>query len=224
MKHCLIAQNIGASSAADDANVGSLAYLQANLVRTSASSSSTGPAPLTGDPLLAPLGDYGGPTFTMALKPASPARNAATGSTATSDQRGFPIVGTPDLGAYEAGTITNYANFIWETLPATATLAQHATTADFDGDGANNLGEYLAGTVVTNPASVFRIVQIARSGSSFTLNYPTVAGRKYVTEFTTDFLAWQDLTASLTGDGSITSLTFNFPDFPKAFLRVRGGP
>ena len=53
----------------------------------------------TGDPLLAPLGDYGGPTQTMALQPGSPARNAATGRSTTADQRGFPIVGTPDIGA-----------------------------------------------------------------------------------------------------------------------------
>ena len=38
----------------------------------------------------------------MALHPASPAINAAVGSTLTRDQRGFPIINTPDLGAYEA--------------------------------------------------------------------------------------------------------------------------
>ena len=41
------------------------------------------------------------------------------------DQRGFSLVGTPDLGAYEAGTFTNYNAWIWETLPVTATDAQH---------------------------------------------------------------------------------------------------
>ena len=65
----------------------------------------------------------------MALLPGSPARNAATGSTVTSDQRGFPIVGTPDIGAYEAGTFTNYNAYIWETLPVTATVPQHASAS-----------------------------------------------------------------------------------------------
>lgn len=35
----------------------------------------------------------------MALLPLSPARNSAVGSRITSDQRGFPFVGVPDIGA-----------------------------------------------------------------------------------------------------------------------------
>jgi hypothetical protein len=95
-----------------------------------------------GDPLLAPLGDYSGPTMTMALKPGSPALNAATGSAVTADQRGVPIVGTPDIGAYEAGIPRNYAAWDYETLPATATLAQRAPGFDYDGDGRLNVLEY----------------------------------------------------------------------------------
>lgn len=59
----------------------------------------TDAAPL--DPLLAPLGSYGGPTQTMPPLAGSPAVNAAVGSTITSDQRGFPISGVPDIGAAE---------------------------------------------------------------------------------------------------------------------------
>ena len=68
----------------------------------------SGPDAITAAPLLAPLGNYGGPTQTMALQPGSPARNTATvlAPAITSDQRGFPIVGIPDIGAYEAGTLT----------------------------------------------------------------------------------------------------------------------
>ena len=224
LKHCLIAQNIGASGAADDANVSSLAYLQANLVRTSASSSSTGPAPLTGDPLLAPLGDYGGPTFTMALKPASPASNAATGSTATSDQRGFPIVGTPDLGAYEAGTITNYANFIWETLPASATDAQHAATFDFDGDGASNGDEWLAFTHPGNPTSHFGITSFSKTGSIFSITFPTVLGRNYFVEYSLDLLTWSPFTSVFAGTGNPIAVLGNFPGATKVFLRPLVSP
>ena len=53
------------------------------------------------DPMLAPLGDYGGATQTMPPLPGSPAIDAAGNSTATADQRGFPIVGIPDIGAVE---------------------------------------------------------------------------------------------------------------------------
>jgi hypothetical protein len=59
------------------------------------------------DAQLAPLGNYAGPTQTRALLPGSPARDAATNSTATTDQRGYPLFGTADIGAYERqlGTI-----------------------------------------------------------------------------------------------------------------------
>lgn len=78
----------------------------------------------------------------MALLPGSPARNAAVGSTITTDQRGFPIVGTPDIGAYEAGTFTDYDAWIWERLPANASPAARARAIDHDGDGRSNALEY----------------------------------------------------------------------------------
>ena len=66
------------------------------------------------NPLLAPLGNYGGPTQTMALLPGSPAIDAgnnalavdANGNPLDYDQRGtgFPRIvgGTVDIGAFEA--------------------------------------------------------------------------------------------------------------------------
>ena len=60
---------------------------------------------LTADPRLDPLNDNGGPTQTHALKPNSPAKDAATGTCMAADQRGeprpFPAGGECDLGAYE---------------------------------------------------------------------------------------------------------------------------
>ena len=126
-----------------------------------------------------------GPLQTAALKPGSPARNAATGSTFTTDQRGFPLVGTRDLGAYEAGTFTNFNVFIWEPPPATATDEQHAAAFDFDGDGANNGAEFAAGTLVTNPASVLRITKFTRTGDTGSITFPTVLGRIYTFETST---------------------------------------
>jgi len=57
-----------------------------------------------GIPLLAPLGDYGGPTPTMPALPGSPAINGCTNGTSfAADQRGLPrVVGAfADLGAVE---------------------------------------------------------------------------------------------------------------------------
>ncbi|MCC6235762.1 MAG: hypothetical protein IT580_24205, partial [Verrucomicrobiales bacterium] len=63
----------------------------------------------SGNPQLAALADNGGPTPTMALLTGSPALNAATGSSVTTDQRGLPMNGVPDLGAFEAQSNVNDA-------------------------------------------------------------------------------------------------------------------
>jgi parallel beta-helix repeat protein len=68
--------------------------LGANIIQSHINSgnlaSDSGPPAIMADPLLAPLGDYGGPTQTLALLADSPARDAAVDSTLTFDQRDFP--------------------------------------------------------------------------------------------------------------------------------------
>jgi hypothetical protein len=96
-----------ASVGADLFNEESLAYTGANLVKNvvnlGPAGSVTGPAPINATALLAPLGNYGGPTPTMPPLPNSPAIDAAGTTAFTTDQRGFPrVVGYgPDLGAVE---------------------------------------------------------------------------------------------------------------------------
>jgi RHS repeat-associated protein len=89
----------------------------------------------TGDPRLAPLGDYGGPTKTHALLSGSPAidggSNASTAQ--VTDQRGFsrvvddsavgPADHTVDIGAFEYGQVIT-------------------TSADFDGNGYKESAAY----------------------------------------------------------------------------------
>ena len=69
---------------------------------------------LTGDPMLAPLGDYGGPSQTMPPLAGSPAIDAAgTTDPGGTDQRGFPrfvdgdasSTAALDIGAVEAGPV-----------------------------------------------------------------------------------------------------------------------
>ena len=56
-----------------------------------------------GDPGLAPLGDYGGPTLTMAILPGSAALGGGlTISDLPTDQRGLPRGNTIDIGAFQA--------------------------------------------------------------------------------------------------------------------------
>jgi hypothetical protein len=112
LANTLVAAN-AASFAPDVA--GTLTSLGHNLFGTGASGA--GPNDLVGtaasplDPLLAPLGNYGGPTATMALRPGSLAidhgDNARAvgpdGAPLTADQRGFARIsnGTVDIGAFE---------------------------------------------------------------------------------------------------------------------------
>ncbi len=59
------------------------------------------------NPLLAPLGNYGGTTQTMALLPGSPAIDAGSSAYGGStDQRGKPRVGPTDIGAFESQGFT----------------------------------------------------------------------------------------------------------------------
>jgi hypothetical protein len=60
------------------------------------------------DPLLAPLGNYGGPTQTMALLPGSPAIDAGRDGTdvPSADQRGQSRVSAVDIGAFESQGFT----------------------------------------------------------------------------------------------------------------------
>lgn len=178
------------------------------------------------DPLLAPLGDYGGPTPTMALLPYSPARDAATAlvPAISSDQRGFSIVGPPDIGAYEAGTLANYASYIWEALPPESIATEHAATFDYDGDGADNFSEWLALTNAADPASKMRFTQFVRTGNFLSIAFPSAIGRTYSVENSSDLESWNALT-TLPGTNQPISLVVGpVNSLPKYFLRLRVGP
>jgi hypothetical protein len=109
LRNTIVAENSGPQFGDSGASVGpgTFTSLGFNL-----SSDSSGNLVQTGDlqnanPLLAPLGSYGGPTQTLALLPGSPAINAGTttGAPAT-DQRGQRRVGAVDIGAFESQGFT----------------------------------------------------------------------------------------------------------------------
>jgi hypothetical protein len=81
-----------------------------NLLGTGVNDPSPGPGDIfTDSPDLAPLGNYGGPTQTMALLPGSPAIGAGSNPLDLgTDQRGEPrsVNGTVDIGAFESQGFT----------------------------------------------------------------------------------------------------------------------
>ena len=98
-------------------------------------SSQSGTNILSGDPLLYPLGDYGGPTHTMPPLPGSGAIDAATGTSHGTDQRGVSVGTSADIGAVELQQ--GEAESLFNT--------------DNDHDGIPLGLEYILGTDISNP-------------------------------------------------------------------------
>jgi hypothetical protein len=189
-----------------------------------ATDSIVGPEPLTADPLLAPLGNYGGFSKTMALKRGSPARNASGSSGSTLDQRGIPMTGIPDLGAYEAGisTMMNYDSWIWETLPAAASTADHAADADYDHDGWANQSEWASLTDPIDAKSYFKLATFGRVGPDYRISYPTVVGRNYTFQYSYDMATWQTSVVTA-GTGAAIQNSIPVAGHPTMFVRVLPG-
>ena len=98
---------------------------------------------------LAPLGDYGGPTQTIALLPGSPALGTGIAvSGVTTDQRGEPLdTPNPDIGAFQSQgfTLTPSAN----STPQSATVGSAFANPLAVTVTANNPDEPVAGGVLT---------------------------------------------------------------------------
>ncbi len=97
---------------------------------------------------LAPLGNYGGITQTMALLPGSPALGTGTLASGVSfDERGEPMSGSPDIGAFQSQgfTVTAYSG----STPQTAAVGGEFATALAVFVTATNPVEPVAGGLVT---------------------------------------------------------------------------
>ena len=96
-----------------------------------------------------------------------------------------------------------------------------SASADPDGDGASNLMEYLAGTNPTSASSVFRLSG-TWSGSAFTLDFSTIAGRNYKVWWSVDLASWS-LHQSVIGSGGPASVGYT-PTLHDPSYANRSGP
>jgi Matrixin/Carboxypeptidase regulatory-like domain len=86
------------------------------------------------------------------------------------------------------------------------TAANAAPTADPDGDGMNNLAEYIAGTNPTNAASVFKLLSPTNSSGGTAVRWLSVAGKSYQVLSRTNLLAgsWRTNGTAVTATGTNT--------------------
>jgi PKD repeat protein len=176
-------------------NSSTLIYGGANIVQFIYNGGTTnGPAPITNAPLLAPLGNYGGPTQTMPPLPGSPAigTGSVAANTFTTDQRGYPRTqnGLIDIGAVELPTIQFTANPT--NAPVNLSVQFNGPSVDSDGspitrwnwhfgDGTTTtnqnpihayltVGSFSPNLVVTNNLGL----TLSNAGPTITTFYPTV--------------------------------------------------
>ncbi len=157
----------------------------------------------TANPLLAPLGKYGGPTPTLPVLPGSPAINAyTTGATPGTDQRGItrPASALADLGAFQSQGFTIAITGGTDQVAA----LNSAFTSALDVTVSSAFGEPVQGGVVTftPPAS----------GASATLSSKTATigttGVAAVTASANNIAGVDYVTASASG-ATPSSVVFN---------------
>lgn len=149
-----------------------------------------------GNPKLAPLADYSGPTPTMPPLPGSSAIEAAvlTDTTPPTDQRGMPRPYgiAPDIGAVEAFPFSSLAlidsdnDGIDDRLePAyQMTVGQNDSSTDTDGDGSPDGEEISNMTDQNDPASLLRVLSISPlpGDHRFRLLFTSFPGLSYTME------------------------------------------
>jgi fibronectin-binding autotransporter adhesin len=129
---------------------------------------------------LAALGDYGGPTETIALLAGSPALGTGTAVTGvTTDQRGFPLASPVDIGAFQAQSASLVVNTTVDAvgLPAgELSLRQAVNLANQLSGGANiTFDPTVFGTAQTITLTLGTLV-LSNTQTAETIVGPTAGG------------------------------------------------
>jgi hypothetical protein len=130
----------------------------------------------------------------------------------------FVIMKTPLIGDTDNDGLPDW----WE-LQSFGSLASvaGAPTADSDGDGVSNLGEWEAGTNPTDAASVFRTSALSLSSTNLKLGFPTVIGKRYGVETAAAVPGgWLEAVNDIVGTGSNRMVVLPIQG-TQQFFRVR---
>ncbi len=85
-------------------------------------------------------------------------------------------------------------------------------TDDADGDGMTNIEEYVAGTDPTKATNAFRVA-LSFAGNTLSISFPTVLGRTYSIETSSQLDApiWSPVVVAVAGDGTTRSISLGSP-------------
>lgn len=145
------------------------------------------------DPMLGPLQDNGGPTFTCALLGGSPAidqgrRDRFSALALNTDQRGFP------------------RPVVFASIPKPP-----------GGDGSDIGAFELQAAVANNPVLLTKPKKL--SNGAFEFSFDTATGANYAVEYSTDLARWLPL-VTLGGTGGLVNLIDPNAGSPQRFYRV----
>jgi hypothetical protein len=206
------------------------------------------------NPKLAPLGNFGGPTPTMALLAGSPAIDAAdpTAFPAT-DQRGRPrpYGPKPDIGAYEYSPIIGISGQVTGLMfadQATVTAGSYSTLTT---NGAYSLSvsdapSYTVSAFNSNyvivPATetvpinsyqltlnfqAYRMNAItlgAPSANALNLSFAGSSGQQFTVESTTNFMEWTPIATNTVGAAGYGNASFFMTNMGGQFFRLVSPP
>jgi hypothetical protein len=149
------------------------------------------------DPMLGPLTDNGGTTFTHALLPGSPATDQGNSFGLTTDQRGFPRpVVDPCI-------------------------------ADASGGDGSDIGAFEVQQVCRPVVFAITAIGRIGTGNDLRLSYATVLGSNYVVQTRSDMVSgsWANLPGTNVGIGVIMqSIVTNALAAPQGFYRIQQSP
>ncbi|MDF7799279.1 DNRLRE domain-containing protein [Pontiellaceae bacterium B1224] len=99
---------------------------------------------------------------------------------------------------------------------------QLADNSDTDADGLLTREEYIAGTIPTNAASVFTMNAPSIAGSTMTLSWSSVAGKRYGVVESADINApgWNTIASGIVGLVSETSITISVSGGSNAYFQT----
>ena len=107
---------------------------------------------------------------------------------------------------------------------AVTTNGSSCATCDPDGDGLDNLQEYLAGTDPIDASNYLHVNSSILSGDNMSISFSSVLGMNYEVEYSSDLVTgtWQILTNGITGTGGILPIIDpGAASLPQRFYRVK---